>query len=104
MADYELTVILEPGLKEVDKKKLITKVEGWIKKEKGKVAGKKDWGMRSLAYPIKKNMEALYILMDINSEGNLEKELQEKMHLEGKILRYMLVRSLKQKNKRTKKH
>jgi small subunit ribosomal protein S6 len=98
MIDYELALVLDPGLKKDDKEALVVRVESWVKKGKGKVEKVKDWGMRDLAYPINKRHEALYLLMEVSSEGNLEKELQEKVGLEDKIYRYLLVRkALKQK-------
>jgi small subunit ribosomal protein S6 len=96
MAKYELTVVLEPGLKKEAKDKLVKKIKSWVKAGnaggQGKVLSEKEWGMRDLSYPINKYSEALYYLFDLEAEGNLEEALQEKAALESRVLRYLLVR------------
>lgn len=92
MGNYELTVMLDPRLNKEQKDKILAKIKTWIKQSKGKVTDEAEWGIRALAYPIDKFKEAFYCLFTLETEGNLDKILQEKVELESEILRYLLVR------------
>ena len=92
MAKYELTFILEPGLKKTQKDKVLQRIKDWFTKGKVKVLEETEWGMRSLAYPIRKFQEGFYYFFVLETTGNFAKILQEGVELENKILRYLLVR------------
>jgi small subunit ribosomal protein S6 len=62
MREYEVAVILKPGLEENDRAQIVERVSGWLtqgEEESGKPAAD-HWGQRSLAYPIKKFTEGYY--------------------------------------------
>jgi small subunit ribosomal protein S6 len=92
MADYELTVMLDSGLKKGEKEKVIAKIKSWIKKGKGKVNDENEWGVKDLAYPIEKKTKALYYFFNLSAEGNLNNILDGEVKLDKKIMRYLLVR------------
>ena len=54
MAFYESVVIARPELTESQIENLINSLSKIISDEKGKVVKKENWGLRSLAYRIKK--------------------------------------------------
>ena len=52
-----------------------------------------DWGRKQLAYPIKKNQVANFLHLQFNSkESNLAKEITDKLRVEKRVLRYLLVK------------
>lgn len=92
MRNYELVIVLD-GKTTVAKKKTITeKLEKMFKDVKGKDGKVKDWGVRDLAYKIKKSTTGLYLIFSLELEGENVKEISNKLRLEGDLIRYLLIR------------
>ncbi len=58
----------------------------------GKIAGVERWGLRSLAYKIKKNRKGHYLLINIDASGEAIHEMERQMRLNEDVLRYMTIR------------
>ncbi len=61
---YELTVLFHPDL-EIDLETPIKKVEGIIADNGGKIVKQDNWGKRRLAYTIKKQDFAVYVMFEV---------------------------------------
>jgi len=92
MRDYELVLVIDPDLAEGDQKKEIAKVKKIIKDLKGKVEKTDEWGKRELAYPIKKKNLGYYFLLAIKLSAATPAQIENKLKLEEKIIRYLLVK------------
>lgn len=92
MRDYELVLVIDPDLAEGDQKKEIAKVKKIIKELKGKVEKTDEWGKRELAYPIKKKNMGYYFLLAIKLPVSTPTQVENKLKLEEKIIRYLLVK------------
>lgn len=90
MQSYELVFILTPEL-EGQGQKEINKLEELITSLKGKVKKKEVWGKKTLAYPIKKLKEGIYVKFDLSFPPENIKEWENKIKLEEKIIRYLLI-------------
>lgn len=63
-----------------------------ILKENSASTGKTEYaGLRTLAYPIKKNKKGHYVLMNVTASSDALNELERRMRLNEDILRYMSV-------------
>ena len=58
----------------------------------GTVSKKEYWGLRSLAFRIKKNRKGHYTLLNIDAPSAAVKELERTMSINEDILRYLTVR------------
>ena len=58
----------------------------------GRVAKNEYWGLRSLAYRIKKNRKAHYVMFNIDAPAPAIAELERQVGLNEDILRFMTVR------------
>lgn len=74
-------------------KKLIEKIEAWIKEMKGKVKKKEEWGKKELANRIKKESYGIYVFWQLKAEPDKINTLSPKIKLENDILRYLLVKT-----------
>ena len=92
MQKYELVFILDPKLDAQGQKKETDKLEKLITSFKGEVKKKDIWGKRTLAYPIKKFIEGIYIKFDLNFLPENIKEWEKKIKLEKRIIRYLLIK------------
>jgi small subunit ribosomal protein S6 len=62
-----------------------------IRDNDGDVAKTEFCGLRSLAYPIKKNSKGHYVLMNIKATADVVKEVERQMRLNENVLRYLTV-------------
>jgi len=90
---YELTVLLDGKTSSFKKKKFLETLEKMVSSFSGKVVKSKEWGVLDLAYPIKKNKNALYLFWELELPADKVKSLRDKLKLEEDILRYLLIKS-----------
>ena len=72
-----------------------TLVQGFrtlIEEQGGKIGKTEYWGLRSLAYRIKKNRKAHYELLNIDAPPAAVSELERQMRLSTDIIRFLTVR------------
>ncbi len=93
MCNYELVVIISPEVDEEGMSKVIDKVGRSISDQGGIVDGVDKWGRRKLAYPIKKFMEANYILTRFKLEPKSIKEVEAEIKASEEILRHLVVKA-----------
>jgi small subunit ribosomal protein S6 len=92
MHDYELVAIISPEVDEDAVSKIVEKVTQSINSRGGAVEEIKNWEKRKLAYPVKKFMEADYILARFKLMPKLIRELESEIGTIGDILRYLVVK------------
>lgn len=87
---YELTVLLHPDL-EIDLDKPLKKVEGIITDNGGKIVNKDNWGKKKLAYSIKKQDFAVYVLLEVEIAPKNANKVQSLLNITDEVLRYLMV-------------
>jgi small subunit ribosomal protein S6 len=92
MHDYELVAIISPEADEDEVSKIVDRLTQSINSRGGAVEETKNWGKRKLAYPVKKFMEADYILARFKLMPKLIRELESEIGTFGDILRYLVVK------------
>lgn len=63
-----------------------------IRDNGGDVAKTEFCGLRSLAYPIKKNGKGHYVLMNIKAPADIVKEVERQMKLNENVLRFLTIK------------
>lgn len=91
MEDYELVVLYHPDL-EIDLDKALKKVEGVISNAKGKVVESDNWGKRKLAYTIKKEDHAIYVVYKLELPKDSVAKVESTLNITDEVLRYLLVK------------
>jgi len=92
MHDYELVAIISPEADEDEVSKIVDRLTQSINSRGGVVEEIRNWGKRKLAYPVKKFMEADYILARFKLMPKLIRELESEISTFGDILRYLVVK------------
>jgi len=92
MHDYELVAIISPEADEDEVSKIVDRLTQSINSRGGAVEEMKNWGKRRLAYPVKKFMEAGYILARFKLMPKSVRELESEIGASGDILRYLVVK------------
>ena len=68
---YETVFIATPVLSDAQMKEAVAKYTGFIKENGGEIVYEEDWGLRQLAYPIKKRTSGFYYLIEFKAETSL---------------------------------
>ena len=92
MAFYESVVIARPELTESQIENLINSLSKIISDEKGKVVKKENWGLRSLAYRIKKNKKGHYFMLNLDSDPSTIFEYERRMRINEDIIRFLTIK------------
>ncbi|MDH4268691.1 MAG: 30S ribosomal protein S6 [Dehalococcoidia bacterium] len=92
MHDYELVAIISPEVDEDEVSKIVDRVTESINSRGGAVEEIKNWGKRKLAYPVKKFVEADYILAHFKLMPKSVRELESEIGTFADILRYLVVK------------
>lgn len=58
----------------------------------GKIAKVENWGLRNLAYKVKKNRKGHYVLLNIDAPIDAVKEMERNLLLNEDVLRHMTLR------------
>lgn len=94
MRDYEITIILQPELEEAARTALIERIEGWIAPSEAKAESLKPnhWGMRQMAYTIKRFNRGYYLYYEAEVEPAHVTEIERNLQYTEEVLRYLFVR------------
>ena len=89
MTNYEVLFIIDPALEDEKKEATIEAVKEIIAAD-GEVGDVDVWGMRKLAYPIKKKSEGYYVVIEFKAEPTLPKELDRRLKISDNVMRHLI--------------
>jgi small subunit ribosomal protein S6 len=89
---YESTFIVRQDISPADVEKLTETFSKIITDLGGKIIKTENWGLRNLAYIVKKNKKGNYVMLSIDSPYAAVKEMERRMKLSEDILRNMTIR------------
>ena len=89
---YESVYIARPDISATQVETLTEEFSKIIEDNGGKIANDEYWGLKSLAYRIKKNRKGHYSLMNIDCPADALNEMERNMRLNEDVIRYMSIR------------
>ena len=92
MALYEHTFIATPELSTNELDSLNEKIASILEKNGSKIIKKEDWGIRTLAYPIKKNTKGNYNNLYIDGNNKIIKELEQFERYDERIIKFLSIK------------
>ena len=92
MALYEHTFIATPELSANELDSLNEKIASILEKNGSKIIKKEDWGIRTLAYPIKKNTRGNYNNLYIDGNNKIIKELEQFERYDERIIKFWSIK------------
>jgi len=90
--DYELVLVVSPQADSDGATAVLQRVKRFVAEHGGAVTEEEQWGLRRLAYPIKKFREGNYFLTRFRLEPNDAKELEEAIKLSEQVIRHLLLK------------
>jgi small subunit ribosomal protein S6 len=89
--EYEVAVLFDPGL-EVDLEKATSRIEKIFADNGGKVVNTDNWGKRKLAYVIKKQESAIYVIYTVELPGEAVKKVESTLNITDEVIRFLITR------------
>ncbi len=92
MKHYELMVIVDPEIGSDAVNSKLEEIKQLIASNKGDIFFEDLWGVRDLAYKIKKRDKGFYAVFNMNMENCGIKEVNTTLNIDGHVLRHLLVK------------
>ena len=92
MEKYEVMFIVKNTIEDDSVKAVADSLQGIITKGKGKIIEFKEMGKRKLAYPIKKQNEGYYVLINFSSNPDFIDELERVYNITDEIIKHIIVK------------
>lgn len=92
MAYYESVLIARQDLSAQQVEQLADELTEIVKTNGGDVAKRENWGLRNLAYKVKKNRKGHYVLLNLDAPAEAVSEYERVMRFNEDILRYLTVK------------
>lgn len=89
---YESTFIARPDISAQQVEALTDQFEEIVRTAGGEVAKKEYWGLRNLAFRIKKNRKGHYTYLNLDAPSDAIQEMERTMRISEDVIRYMTVR------------
>ena len=88
---YETVFIATPVLSEEQMKETVKKYTDFLTERGAEIVFTNNWGMRKLAYPIKKKTSGFYYLIEFRAEGSVIADLEVAYKRDERLLRFLTV-------------
>ena len=92
MAYYESVLVFRQDLTEPQVKEKAAKFSEIIKELGGNVKSTEFWGLKNLAYVIRKNRKAHYVMLNVELDGSQITELERRSRIDEDVIRFLNVR------------
>ena len=86
---YETVFIVTPVLSDEQMKETVKKYTDFLTNNGAEIVDTKNWGMRKLAYPIRKKTTGFYYLIEFNAEGSVIADLEIAYKRDERLLRFL---------------
>lgn len=89
---YETIFILNPDLSPEDDEKTRERMAEVVREQGGEIHVVDDWGVKRLAYEVKKHNRGHYVLMQFAGDVGVLNELQRNYRVNDGVIKYMSLR------------
>jgi len=91
MNRYETFIISDPDISTEKRASLFERINQLIPQENGFIVAFDEWGIKKLAYEIKKKVRGHYVRLDYCGTGSLVNEIERFSRIDDSVLKYMTV-------------
>lgn len=91
MRRYETLIVLHPDLPEAQIRETIDRIKRLIEGNGGEWHHGNEWGMRDLAYDIRKLSRGYYVVVEYTAKPDVTRELERTLKIGDEFLRFISV-------------
>ncbi len=92
MRKFETLLLLSPELAADAREALIATFIGVIEREQGKIVTADHWGMKDLAYPVRKQMRGYYVRLEYLAPAGAVAELERNIRISDGVFKFITVK------------
>ena len=92
MNNYEMMVIFTPVLSDDEFKSEQKKYAAFVKENGGSIVAENAWGLKSLAYPIRKKTTGLYWVFEFMAASDFNEKLKVQLLRDESVLRHLITK------------
>jgi small subunit ribosomal protein S6 len=92
MAFYESVLVFRQDLTDAQVREKAGKFSEIVKELGGSIKSTEFWGLKNLAYVIRKNKKAHYVMLNISLPGENLAEYERRMRIDEDLIRFLDVR------------
>ncbi|MBQ4566603.1 MAG: 30S ribosomal protein S6 [Desulfovibrio sp.] len=92
MRKFETLLLLSPELSAENREGILNALTAVIEREGGALVEADHWGMRDLAYPVRKLMRGYYVRLEYNAPAPLVAELERNIRITDGIFKFVTVK------------
>ena len=85
-----MALVLRTATTASQRDKLIDSIKKWL--GEAKIAKTLDWGKKALAYPIKKEREGNYVILEVEAENGIPGDFEKRVLMEEAVIRHLVIR------------
>ncbi len=89
---YEHVFLARQDLSQAQVDALAATATEIVETNKGKVTKTETWGLKSLAYKIKRNRKAHYVMLNIDAPAGVVAELERQTAINEDVIRFLTIR------------
>lgn len=89
---FETLLLFSPELSGENRESLLKGITGIIEREGGKIEEVDQWGMRDLAYPVRKQMRGYYVRLVYAAPAPLIAELERNLRITEGLFKFLTVK------------
>jgi small subunit ribosomal protein S6 len=89
---YEHVFLARQDLSQAQVDALATNATGIVESNAGKVTKTESWGLKNLAYKIKRNRKAHFVMLNIDAPPGVVAELERQTAINEDVIRFITIR------------
>lgn len=90
--NYELVFVTSPEATEDELTALMGRVEELVTSNGGNISKQETWGLKKLAYPLKRFNEGNYLLLQFSLDGGSLAEINRGLNASEDIFRFLVIK------------
>ncbi|HCK22799.1 MAG TPA: 30S ribosomal protein S6 [Bacteroidetes bacterium] len=92
MNQYETVIVLTPVLSDDEAKRSLDVYKEMLTGLGAEMVHEERWGLKQLAYPIKKKTTGIYFVIEYKADANVVAKLELQFNRDEQMLRYLTIR------------
>lgn len=92
MNKYEIMFIIKSTLEEEERKKIADELQGIFKSNNSKVINFRNLGIKRFAYPINKQVNGNYFLMQVETTTEIINEFKRRISINENVVRHLIIK------------
>ncbi len=92
MRQYETLMLFSPEMPGERCQEILAMMSGIVERAGGKVLIEDDWGMRTLAYPVRKQTRGHYVRLEYAAPGEAVAEMERNLRIAEGVYKFLSVK------------